>query len=147
MKNAKRLTLSLILLCSCFLLSVDYPLPKLNCNHSSKLKETYYIKKKESAVIKAIRHHGFEIKRSLEDTYGNSKNIHHWRIININTPNGLIKELAFKIEHTAQQNTNLTILKVCFTENFSDDNIDEKLKEHRKYIKRYIINKIRRFRD
>ena len=124
MKNAKRLTLFLLLACSGLCLSVTYPtLPKHNCNHSTKLKETYYIKKKENIVIKAIRHHGFELKRGLEDTYGNSKSIHHWRIININTPSGRIKELSFQIEPTAQQNSSLTILKLCFNEKISDSNL------------------------
>ena len=60
-------------------------------------------KKNELAIIKAIKYHGYEVKRGVFDVYGKPKSEHHWRIIDTQTPDGFIDEIVIKIEKAKER--------------------------------------------
>ena len=119
-----------------------------NCTQSYRLSDSYIIKKRELTIIKALKHHGFEVKRGLEDVYGDVNNVHFWRVMNINTPNGLIKEFRFKIETNVkglESKTKLTSVNLCVNEQTLTQKSNTLVNQHRKYIKKQLINKIKAF--
>lgn len=142
----------LVLFCICLIsfatMSFNpHPINKDRCVHSSHFEDSYIMKKNELVIIKAIKHHGYEVKRGVVDIYGKDKEAHHWRIININTTDGHIDEVVVKIEQTKDTGkTKFTAISICINEELSDNEFDNRVKLYRKYIKTRIVNNIKSYK-
>ena len=154
MKNINHLTkvifrlskVLLLIVLFCSFISDDRSLA--SCQHDFELKDSYSVNRPEIVIIKALKEYGFEVKRGFEDLEEGSSPSHTWRLLNVRTKYGMVKEitLQIKIEGTDTfPNTKISLVRMCLNEELTEKELDSKVKKYRSFFKKDIIAKLKKY--
>ena len=137
--------LFLIILLSSF---TPYNPPLSSCQHDFELKDSYSINRPETVIVKALRDYGFDIKRGLDEVENENSQNHTWRLLNVRTKYGVVKEITIQIGKDGTDifpTTKISLVRICLNEELTKKELNTKIKKYRTFFKKDIIGKLKKY--
>lgn len=120
-----------------------------SCQHDFNLKDSYSVNRPETVIIKALKEYGFDVKRGLEALNEGDQVDHTWRLLNVRTKYGMVKEITIKTRINGTNtfpSTKVSLVKVCLNETLTKKELKPKIKNYRTFFKKEIVSKLRKYK-
>jgi hypothetical protein len=125
--------------------------PRLSsCQHDFELKDSYSVNRPERVIIKALKEYGFDVKRGLlEDFEDDSSPNHNWRLLNVRTKYGMVKEITIQIRIEGTDtfpSTRVSLVRMCLNDELTERELKSRIKKYRSFFKKDIISKLKKYK-
>ena len=148
LKKAFRLTKILLLVLLFCSFTPDNSL-LTSCQYDFELKDSYSVSRPETVIIKALKEYGFDVKRSVENLDEVDSQNHNWRLLNVRTKHGLVKEITIQISNDGTEmfsSTKISLVKICLNQELTEKELKSKIKKYRSFFKKEIVTKLKKYK-